>query len=86
MVYSRARTKQGCKVIKEIRYAVFNAPLILILVDFFYKVELYPTLACLIMIIMARKRSERDTLSRSSMENAITYIHIYIYIYIYIGT
>ena len=32
-------------------------------------------------ILLASKRSERDTLSRSSMENAI---RIYIYIYIYI--
>ena len=33
--------------------------------------------------LLASERSERDTLSRSSMENAI---HIYIYIYIYIYT
>ena len=33
--------------------------------------------------LLASERSERDTLSRSSMENAI---RIYIYIYIYIGT
>ena len=36
-----------------------------------------------ILILLASERSERDTLSRSSMENAI---RIYIYIYIYIGT
>ena len=36
-------------------------------------------------ILLASERSERDTLSRSSMENAIR-IYIYIYIYIYIGT
>ena len=35
--------------------------------------------------LLASERSERDTLSRSSMENAIR-IYIYIYIYIYIGT
>ena len=34
-------------------------------------------------ILLASERSERDTVSRSSMENAI---RIYIYIYIYIGT
>ena len=39
----------------------------------------------LIFRLLASERSERDTLSRSSMKNAIRiYIHIYIYIYIYI--
>ena len=34
---------------------------------------------------LASERSERDTLSRSSMENAIRiYIYIYIYIYRYV--
>ena len=32
---------------------------------------------------MASERSERDTLTRSSMENAIR-IYIYIYIYVYV--
>ena len=39
----------------------------------------------LVYRLLASERSERDTLSRSSMENAIR-IYIYIYIYIYIGT
>ena len=33
--------------------------------------------------LLASERSERDTLSRSSMENAIR-IYIYIYIYVYV--
>ena len=38
-------------------------------------------------VLLASERSERDTLSRSSMKNAIRiYIYVYIYIYIYIGT
>ena len=37
------------------------------------------------MVVLASKRSERDTLSRSLMENAIRiYIYIYIYIYRYV--
>ena len=49
----------------------------------FIELYIYEFVALFIIILklLASERSERDTLSRSSMENAIR-----IYIYIYIGT